>query len=343
MESKDYKGIIKKIKVKDYSLIYVLQGDEAFFIDRIIEVIEREILSESEKAFNLSVLYGRDIDAKQVLDHARQFPMMAEKRVVIVKEAQAMKDIKGLESYFTNPSPHTVLAMAYKKKIDGRIKWVKEAKKSDTVSYFTSEVVPEYKLSRWIDQYIKDEGYSAMPEAIEMMAQYLGNDLKKVINEFQKIKLNLEGKQITVKDVEKNIGISRDYDIYALLKAMSRGDIARVQLITDNLENNDKEQPLPKILPGIASYFERVLIVAQHFKKDDRSLASMIGTYPSFVREYRDMARLFGINGLVKSYHLIVEADGMAKGLNRRNHSGILKELIGKMLLLTRSYSNVLQ
>jgi len=314
--------------------VYIVHGTEPFFIDKITSVIEQRLLTEGEQAFNQSVLYGRDVDSKQVLDYARQFPMMAERRVVIIKEAQGMRDLKSLGAYVAAPSPQTVLLIAHKKKIDGRIKWVKDAKKSELIGMFASEPVPEYKLNAWITRYVKSQKLKLTGDAIEMLGQYLGTDLKKITNEIEKIKVNInEGETIDVDAVEKYIGISRDYDIYALLKALSNGDVSRVHEITYNIESNIKVQPLQMIIPGMASYFEKVLVVAQNFNKDDRTLGSMIGSYGSYVKEYKQMARRFGYKGLIKVYKLLLIADAQSKGFERRKPDGILKELVGKILL----------
>jgi len=295
--------------------VYIVHGTEPFFIDKITSVIEQRLLTEGEQAFNQSVLYGRDVDSKQVLDYARQFPMMAERRVVIIKEAQGMRDLKSLGPYVAAP-------------------WVKDAKKSELIGMFASEPVPEYKLNAWITRYVKSQKLKLTGDAIEMLGQYLGTDLKKITNEIEKIKVNInEGETIDVDAVEKYIGISRDYDIYALLKALSNGDVSRVHEITYNIESNIKVQPLQMIIPGMASYFEKVLVVAQNFNKDDRTLGSMIGSYGSYVKEYKQMARRFGYKGLIKVYKLLLIADAQSKGFERRKPDGILKELVGKILL----------
>lgn len=341
MEYPSADHLLSDIKSGQIRPVYVLHGAEPFFIDKVTSYIEKNLLNEAEQAFNQSVLYGRDVDSKQVLDYARQYPMMAERRVVVIKEAQAMRDLKSLGSYISGPSPQTVLVIAHKKKIDGRIKWVKEAKKSDQIGMMASEPVPEYKLNAWITSYVKGQKLKMTGDATEMLGQYLGTDLKKITNEIEKIKVNLnEGEVIDVPEIEKYIGISRDYDIYALLKALSKGDIPRVHEITYNIEANVKVQPLQMIIPGMASYFEKVLVVAQHFKKDDRALGTMIGTYGSFVKEYRDMAKRYGYSGLIKIYRMLLQADAQSKGFERRKGEGILKELIGKILLYQRVPSN---
>ena len=330
-------ALLKDVKKGDVLPVYLLYGEEPYFIDVLTKYFEANLLTEAESAFNMSVLYGRDVDAKQILDHARQFPMMATRRVVILKEAQAMRDLKALESYIQSPSPQTVFVIAHKKKIDGRIKWVKSAKTSDKVGCFQSDPVPEYKLNEWINGYVRSQKLQIAPEGIEMLSHNLGSDLKKISNEIEKLRLNIEGNSIDVSDIEKLIGVSRDYDVYALLKSISNGDTVKVHQITDNLESNKKDQPLQRILPAMATYFEKVLVVAQHFKKDDRALSSMIGTFPGFVKEYRNTARRYGYSGLYRIYHKLVKADAMSKGMDRRNQDGILKELIGEILLLQRS------
>ncbi len=314
--------------------IYLLQGDEPFFIDEVTDLIENQLLTDAEKSFNLSILYGREIDAKQVLDHARQFPMMSERRIVLLKEAQFMRDLKSLETYFKRPSESTVLAIAHKKKIDGRVKWVKDAKKSDRVGFFTSNRIPEYRIFDWVQQYAGSENLSLTNEAIAVLCQYLGTNLKKITNEIQKLKISNPDQMIGPETVKKFIGISRDFDVFALLKAISNGDVAKTHMITGNLEQHGKEHPLQKILPGMASYFEKVFVVAQHFRKDDAQLARMIGTYPNFVKEYRQMARRYGVENLSIAYSRITEADAMSKGLNRKNPQGILRELVAHILQL---------
>ncbi len=327
-------GDLKKGKVMP---VYVLHGTEPFYIDEVTKYMEDHLLSDAEKAFNQSILYGRDVDAKAVLDHARQFPMMAERRVVIVKEAQSMRDLKNLDTYIASPSPQTVFVLAHKKKLDGRIKWVKEAKSSDQVALLASEPVPEYKIQRWLQTYIGSIGMTISSDAAEMMTQHLGTDLKKITNEISKIRVNLQDRNdITVVEVEKYVGISRDYDIYGLLKSLAQGDIARVQTISLQIESNSKAQPLQRVIPGIASYFEKVMIVSQHRQKDDNSLGRMIGAYASHVKEYKMMASRYSAEGLQNIYHMLVKADAAAKGVERRRPNGILTELIGKIILLQR-------
>ena len=341
MEYSSADNLLSDIKSGQILPVYVLHGVEPFFIDKVTSHMEKKLLSEGEQAFNQSVLYGRDVDSKQVLDYARQYPMMAERRVVIIKEAQGMRDLKSLGSYISSPSPQTVLVIAHKKKIDGRIKWVKEAKKSDQIGMMSSDPVQEYKLNAWITSYVKSQKLKMTGDAVEMLSQYLGTDLKKITNEIEKIKVNLDaGELVDIPQIEKYIGISRDYDIYALLNALSRGDTPRVHEITYNIEANVKVQPLQMIIPGMATYFEKVLVVAQNFKKDDRTLGSMIGSYGSYVKEYRDMAKRYGYSGLIKIYKMLLQADAQSKGFERRKGDGILKELVGKILLFQRVPSN---
>ena len=328
------KALIDEIRAGKILPVYILSGEEPFFIDEVTKIIEDELMTEGEKSFNMSVLYGRDTDLKQLLDHARQFPMMASRRIVILKEAQQMREIKNLDGYLSHPAPQTLLLIAHKKKLDGRIKWVKQAKSDSSIGYFESAPIREYQMAKWVIQYVKSLHHTISPEAAEVIVQYLGTDLSKITNEIAKIQLNLKkGDRIDTEHIKTYIGIDREYDIYALLKALSQGDLSQVQFIADQIEANEKSQPLQMILPGMATYFEKVLVVTQHFKKDDRTLSAMIGTYASFLQEYRAMARRFGYRGLIKVYDLITLADGYAKGVDRRSSEGIFKELIGKIIL----------
>ena len=337
MEYKSDVQCIKDAKKGTVYPIYILHGTEPYFIDTVTSFLESSLLEESEQAFNQSILYGRDVSVKQILDHARQFPMMSQRRVVIVKEAQAMKDLKNLESYIFNPSPQTVLVIAHKKKLDGRIKWVKEAKASDSIAYLVSDPIPEYKILGWLQKYISDLGMKITPDAAEMMTQHLGTDLKKIANEIEKIRVNLVSQtQISVEEVEKYVGISREYDIYGLLKSLARGDTSTVHKITWQLESNTRVQPLQRIIPGIAAYMEKVLIISQHRNKDDQSLGRMIGAYPSHVKEYKQMASRYTVSVLIQIYGELVKADAASKGVDRKKQDGILSELIGKMILWQR-------
>ncbi len=335
MEYKSSEGILKELKAGQYNPVYLLHGEEAFFIDQVSDYIEEHVLDDGGKAFNLSVLYGREVDSKQVLDHARQFPMMASHRVVIIKEARGMKDLAKLGSYIEQPAPQTLLVIAHKDKaIDGRIGWVRKAKKLDHVAIFKSVPIRDYNIEKWVSGYIASQGLSITPEANRLLCQSLGTDLSKITNEVEKIQLNIEDGKIDVDVVTRNVGISKEFNVFELISAIAKRDAARVQFITTQMEANTKREPIIKLLPQLGAFVEKSLVALQHINKDDRSLSSVLGVHWMFVKDYKSAVRNYGEGGLRRMYTYIVEADGRVKGVNyRRGDQDVLKELVGKILL----------
>ena len=335
MEYKSADQILKELKAGTFKQVYLLHGEEAFFIDQISDYIEDNVLDEAGKAFNMSLLYGRDVDYKQVLDHARQFPMMANHRVVIIKEARGMKDLSSLGAYIEQPSPQTVLVIAHKDKaIDGRIAWVKKAKKLDHVAIFKSDPIRDYNIEKWVPTYLSSLGLTITPEANRLLCQSLGTDLSKITNEIEKVQLSLKGTKIDANIIAKNVGISKDFNVFELISAIAQRDPKRVQCIATQMEQNTKREPIIKLLPQIGAFIEKALVTSQHISKDDRSLSSMIGVHFMFVKDYKLAVRNYGEEGLRRIYKYVLQADGRVKGIEyRRGDSGVLKELVGKILL----------
>jgi len=335
MEYKSAHQILTELRSGNYKPVYLLHGEEPYFIDQVSDYIEKNVLDESGKAFNLSILYGREVDQKQILDHARQFPMMAAHRVVIIKEARFLKDLAKLGSYIEQPAEQTILVIAHKdKNIDGRIAWVKKAKKSNHVAILKSEAIKDWKIEAWVSSYINQSGLQISPQANQLLCQSLGTDLKKITNEIAKVRLNIKGSEIVIDDVTRHIGISKEYNVFELIKAISYRDIARMQYIASQMESNYKKEPLVKFLPLIGTFVEKSLVAVQHQRTDDRKLSGMIGVHPTFVKDYKSAARNYGEQGLRRMHKLVVEADGRNKGVQyRRGDQGVLKELIGRMIL----------
>ena len=336
MEYSNYSSLFKELKNKQYKPVYILHGAEPYFIDLLTHHFEHQVLPEGERSFNQDVLYGIDIDAGKVKDYANQYPMMAERRVVVVKEARFMKDLKGLESYLLQPSPQTILVIAHPdKKIDGKLSLLKKAKKSPDIGVFLSDPVTEWKLEEWIRTYLKSEGLTMNPDGVSLLAQSLGTDLKKIVNEIEKLRLNIDGRtNITEDDIDQYIGISKEYNVFALCKAISTRDVVQMQYIATNLAENVKKEPLVKLLPAIASHIEKILIAHQNLKSDRGSAAKAIGVNPYIVPEYLAAARNYSEDGLKKIYALVVAWDGRVKGVNnRQGEQGLLQELIGNIII----------
>ena len=317
-------------------MVYILHGDEAFFIDSIVNWAESNILDEAESAFNLSVLYGREVNVSAIRDHAMQYPMMAERRVVIVKEAQALKEIASIESYIDHPSPQTVLIIAFKdKKIDGRSKWLKKVADHPEMALFTSEKIRDYKLGQWLDGYLAANNRKISPAANRMICDYLGNDLKKLINEIQKIELNIPvSQEIGLEEIEKFVGISKQFNVYELLAALGAKDTKRVYLILGSLMSNMQKNPIPMLLPAFYQYFQKVWIVREQRNASDQQLSKVLRVNPYFVKEYKQAAKNYSDSKLRSIFALISEMDARSKGVNNRktNPEELLKELVTKTL-----------
>ena len=329
--------LIKELQQGKFKPVLIFHGEESYFIDKAVEIVENEVLSESEKAFNFSMLYGGEVDFKQVMDHARQFPMMSEKRVVILKEAAQMRSLEGLKSYFLNPAPDTILAVAHpNKRIDGRSKWFKEIKDLTHVAILQSDKIKEYKLGQWLSEYLRSRGRTISPQANLLMCEYLGNDLKKLTNEISKIEINLEvGQTIDTDEIEKYVGISKSYNVFELLSALGNRDFKKSHFIVQNLQENMSSNPMPMISAAFFQHFQKVMIAQENSRMSDRDLASQLRVNPYFVKDYKAAARKYTRDGLKQIISDILKADAMSKGVeNRRVESEqILKELVGKVLL----------
>ena len=337
MEYKSSADILAEIKKGIVKPIYILHGDESHFIDEVVDYVEEHFLSESEKAFNQSILYGRDIDFKQVQDHARQYPMMAERRVVIIKEAQFMRDLGSLESYFSNPAPQTLLLIAHKnKKVDGRVKWMKEAKKSEAIGILVASKIPDYRLGQWLSTYLSRKNRKMDPEAQHLMCEYLGNDLKKLVNELDKLDINVpKADPISADHIERFVGISKQFNVFELLKSIGLRDLTRVQLIARTMEANLRKEPLQMILPSFFNYFQKVMITHQNPSTPDNALAGILRVHPNFAREYRSAARNYSPSKLKEIFTILKNTDLRGKGMDYRGPTEeLFKEMVGKIVLL---------
>lgn len=311
--------IISEIKKGNTAPVYFLHGEESYFIDKIIKTIETEILDEMQQAFNQAVLYGKEIEFKQVMDHARQFPMMSEKRVVIIKEAQQMKTLEGLLPYMENPSPQTVLAIAYKnKKLDGRTKFAKTLKQNALV--FESKKVYENKLAPWIMEYVHDHGHAIDNKAVMLLVEYIGTDLSKMSNELDKLFLNCgDDKKISYDEVIEYIGINRDYNVFELRKNLANKDFAKAIEICKYFANNPKSNPIQMVIPSIYSFFTQVFIAKSMPGANDNNLATALGINRFFVREYKEAAKKYSLAEIKNAFSALKKADLNSKGIANRS------------------------
>jgi len=322
-------AIIKDIKNKKFSPIYFLYGNEPFYIDQVTQAVDG-ILDEAEKSFNQVTLYGRDVDFKQVMDHARQFPMMSSHRVVILKEAQTMRSLDGLLSYLENPSPQTILLIAYKKdRLDKRTKFAKVINKHAVV--LESKKLYQNKVSTWIDNYVRDKGYKMHPKASAMLAEYIGADLAKLSNELDKVCLSVDkGGEISYDTIVEQVGVNRDFNVFEFRAALGQKNMKQVMAISKYFGDNPKSNPVQMILPSVFAYFSQVFMVKGLSQANDQSIARQLGVNPFFVKDYKLAARNYSIGQLKNIFSLLNEADLRSKGVGARrmNQHAILQDLV---------------
>ena len=330
-----FEEIFRQLNKKSYSPIYFLMGEEPYFIDRITEHIADHVLTEEEKTFNQMILYGGDTDVPTVINTARRFPMMASRQVVIVREAQNLDKIEDLIHYVENPLKSTLLVINYKyKKLDKRKKLFKALEKNSIL--FESRRLYDDKIPPWINSYLLSRGKKIEPKAAVILTEYLGNDLGKIANELEKLIIVLKSEQdiITAADIERNIGISKDYNNFELNNALAQRNVLKANRIIQYFGANQKNHPLALTITSIYFFFSRVL--RYHFlpDKSSRNVASALKIEPFFIREYETAARNYTTAKTVRVISLLREYDLKSKGFGNVSAvpGELLKELIYKII-----------
>lgn len=331
-----YQQVMKDLQQKSYSPIYLLHGEESFYIDQLTNYIEKHVLDESTKAFNQTILYGKEIDYKTVLDSARRYPVLSDKQVVIVKEAQELKTLDKLEPYFQNPLDSTILVLAHKhKKLDKRKKFAKVLTSSAKVCLFESKRLYDNQIPNWISNFLKDKSVNIKPAAAQLLAEYLGSDLSKIANELNKLLLNLpKGATVDKTLIQKNIGISKDFNVFELQNALGRRDHFKSFLIVKYFIANPKNHPLPMITATLYNFFSKVYVCQSMLRASDTEIAKAIGANKFFVQDYKYAAQTYTRPQLEHIFHLLKEYDLRSKGVNSTNNStgALLQELIAQIL-----------
>ena len=341
----EFNDIMSSLKKKEYKPVYFLMGEEPYFIDRISNYIEQNILDEAEKEFNQIVLYGQDVDVLSVISEAKRFPMMGERTVVIIKEAQNIKNLTKDDSdlgkakppligYLENPTPSTILVFCYKyKNLDKRTALAKSFIKHAVL--FESKKIYDNKIPDWIGVYLKSKKYSIEPKAAIMLTEFLGNDLGRISSELEKLMINLPvGSEIRSDDIQKYIGISKDFNVFELQNALGRKDVLKANRIAAYFGANKKDNPLVMTVPALYSYFNKLLAV--HFVKDKtkEGVAKELKVHPFFVTDYLGAAKNYSAGKLVSVISDLRETDLKSKGVGDASTEDgeLLKELIYKIL-----------
>jgi DNA polymerase-3 subunit delta len=330
--------IIESIKKGEIKPVYFLTGEESFFIDLISDFIEENVIPEEAKGFDQMILYGRDVDLNDLFVQARRFPMIGDRQVIIVKEAQHLfrkqQEYDLLEDYLNNPSPKTLLVFNYKhKKPDARKKAIKLLKKVGV--YFETKRMYEREVTGWIGQTVKEMGYHIDAKSTQMLMDFLGTDLSKIYNELQKLQIILpQGTSITPEVIEKNIGISKDYNTFELKSAVAKGNYLKAQRIVNYFNANPKEHPLPVSLAVMYNFFRDLFIYHTLVDKSRHAVAKALKINPYFVSEYEDAASRYPMKKLTRIMSYLEEADLKSKGLNSGSmqHKDIMNELVFKIM-----------
>ncbi|HPG13017.1 MAG TPA: DNA polymerase III subunit delta, partial [Chitinophagaceae bacterium] len=315
--------------------VYWLEGEEEYYIDKAVDFAEHEILSESEASFNLTVFYGKDAAWPDVLNACRRYPMFAERQVVLLKEAQQMRDVEKLEPYIENPLSSTVLVVSYKdKKLDARKKFAKLVKEKGVL--ISTKKIYERELPEWTQNLIHSKGLEIAPRALAMLVDHIGNDLSRIENEVDKLSVNLsQRKKISEDDIEKYIGISKEYNVFELQSALAVKDLSRAIRIVQYFEANPKAAPVQLVLPSLYSFFSKVFMVFGAGTTDEKTIATRIGVNPFFAKDYIKAARLYTYLEAERVLLLLHQYNLKSIGVGSVNNddASLLKELIVKMLM----------
>lgn len=327
-------SIVANWKKNIFKPIYWLEGEEEFFIDEIMEYAEKKILSTAEAEFNLTIFYGKDANWADIINACRRYPMFADRQVVVLKEAQQMKDIDKLEAYIEKPLGSTIFVASYKgKTLDGRGKLSKLIKKHGEV--FLSKKIYDNQLPAWTNGYLQSKGFQITPKALNLLVDHVGNDLSRITNEIDKLSMNLGAeKNITEDDIEKYIGVSKEYNIFELQHAFSKKDHAKAIRILQYFEANPKAVPIQLILPSLYGYFTKIMSIYQMPDKSERALRPLFYNNPFLVEQAMDTVKNYSYAETEKAILLLHDCNLKTIGINSYGTSSgsLMKELSYKII-----------
>ncbi len=327
--------LMEELKNKIFNPVYFFCGDEPYYIDKVTDYIMNNVLTEVEKPFNQNVIYGKDSTVSDVINAARRFPMMANQQLVVLKEAQELKNFEDLIYYIDNPLKSTILVINYKyKSLDKRKKIYKSLEQNAII--FESEKLYEDKIPTWIANYLNKRDYRIEPKAAVLLTEFLGNDLSKIANELEKLIIVVQDDSqfISSQVIEKNIGISKEYNNYELQHALSRGDNLKANRIINYFARNQKNNHISQTITSLYFFFSKLLVFQSLKDKSRKNAAAILKINPYFVGEYEIAYRNFSQQKVVQIIALLREYDSKSKGYGNVSASAgdLLKELIFKIL-----------
>lgn len=330
-----YEQILTDLRKKVYQPVYFLMGEEPYYIDFISDFIQNNVLNDSEKEFDQTILYGKDVDINTVINAAKRYPMMSPYQVLIVKEAQLIKDWDNLVHYLSNPSKSTILVFCYKYGTpDKRKKWYQEVTKIATV--YESVKLRDYEIGAWITKYCKSKNVAIDDKAVAMLSDFLGTDLSKLVNELDKLVLTkpADMQRITPDLVEKNIGISKDYNVFELQAALINRDVLKANRIIQYFSENKKANPMVLVLAQLFKFFSELMLYHYLPDKSQGAVASELKINPYFVKDYQKASQVYGAWKTMNIISFIRETDARYKGIDNpsTDEADLLVELIFKIL-----------
>ncbi len=331
----EFEAILQNLKKQIYHPIYLLQGEESYFIDILSNYIEKNVLSDAEKGFNQTVFYGKDSDPVNIVESSLRFPMMASQQVIIVKEAQSLSKLETMASYAEKPLKSTILVLNYKyKTLDARTRLAKAIKANGIV--FTSNRIYENKVPDWIEEYLAQKNYSISPQAAQILTSYLGNDLSKVANELEKLVIAVKDtNKITPEHIEKNIGLSKEFNIFELQNALGEKNVFKANQIIQFFGANPTSNPIQKTISNLYYYFSKLF--TYHFLKDksDRNVSAELRVHPFIAKSYIAAAKRYSPTKLYEIMGILREYDMKSKGFEVStmvDSADLQKEMIYKIL-----------
>lgn len=334
MQYKSDTDIIKDLKAGTTHPVYFLMGDEAYFIDKVADYIQDNLLNEAEREFDQQVLYGNDVTMEQVVDAAKQFPMMSQRQVIILREAQLIRQLDSLAYYVEQPLASTILVIVYRKSLDKRSKLYKSLSKKGAT--FSSEKLKDYQIKGWISSYVREQGKVINDRSAELMAEFLGNDLSKIANEVRKLLITLPpgSKAITDEHIEKNIGISKEFNNFELQDALVRRDVLKANRIIDYFAKNPSKNPMVLTLSSLFGFFSNMMAIYYLPNKSDANIASALHVHPYVAKKLLSATRSYSAGKVFNIIALLREYDARSKGVDNVSvsHGELLKELVFKIV-----------
>lgn len=329
----DLKKLFQSLQLRQFAPFYLIDGDESYFLDQVTNYFENNILTPAERDFNLLVLYGKDSDWADVVNACRRFPMFAEKQVVILKDAAQLKGFNELAGYLEKPSPTTIFLIEHRgKKTDGRSKIVKHAK--DKGFHFTAEKIRDEKIPEWIQAHGREVGFNIGERESQILATYLGNDLQKISNEIEKVRINVpDEKELTTAMIQKFIGISREYNVFEFPEALTSGDRDKLYRMLTYFLANSKAAPMPLLIGTFYTHFNRLYLANFVRGKSDKDASAALGVSPYRVKDIMAAAQHWPLHRVERCMLLLGKYSTMAVGIkNNAGDKELLKEMVGQMM-----------